>query len=52
MNHLRAGFQEGYLQAPAISTWPLERGVEAYKLVEKGGTPTRHVLIPGATEQP
>ena len=52
MNDLRAGFQEGYLQAPAIRTWPLERGVEAYELVEKGGAPIKHVLIPGTTEQP
>ena len=52
MNDLRAGFQGGYLQAPAIRTWPLERGVEAYELVEKGGAPIKHVLIPGTTEQP
>jgi len=52
MNDLRAGFQEGYLQAPAIKSWPLERSVEAYESVEKGGAPTRHVLIPGTTEQP
>ena len=52
MNDPRAGFQEGYLQAPAIRTWPLERGVEAYESVEKGGAPIKHVLIPGTTEQP
>jgi NADPH:quinone reductase-like Zn-dependent oxidoreductase len=52
MNDLRAGFQEGYLRPPAIRTWPLERGVEAYELVAKGGTPARQVLIPGTTEQP
>src|SRR5207245_7372837 len=40
MNDLRAGFQEGYLQAPAIRTWPLERSVEAYELAEKGGAPS------------
>ncbi len=52
MNDLRAGFQGGYLQAPPIRTWPLERGVEAYELVENGGAPTKHVLIPGTTKQP
>jgi len=52
MNDLRGGFQEGYLQAPAIRTWPLERSVEAYELVEKGGAPTKHVLVPGSTKQP
>jgi NADPH:quinone reductase-like Zn-dependent oxidoreductase len=44
MNHLRAGFQEGDLQAPAITTWPFERAIEAYEAVEKGGKPTRHIL--------
>jgi NADPH2:quinone reductase len=44
MNHLRAGFQEGHLQAPAITTWPFERAIEAYQAVEKGGASTKHVL--------
>jgi NADPH:quinone reductase-like Zn-dependent oxidoreductase len=44
MNHLRNGFQEGHLQAPAITTWPFERAIEAYQAVEKGGASTKHVL--------
>jgi len=52
MNGLRAGFQEGYLQAPAITTWPFERAIQAYEAVEKGGTPARHILIPGTAPQP
>lgn len=46
MNGLRAGFQEGYLQAPTVTTWPLERAIEAYEAVEKGRPRTKHVLIP------
>jgi hypothetical protein len=45
MNELRTGFQEGYLQAPAITTWPLERAVEAYKAVGRGGLSTKQILI-------
>ena len=51
MDGLRAGFQEGYLQAPAITTWSLERAVEAYEAVEKGDPPAKHVLIPGTAKQ-
>ncbi len=47
MNQLHDGFQEGLLQAPAITTWPLERAVEAYEAVDKGLPPTKHILIPG-----
>ncbi len=51
MNNLRAGFQEGYLRAPSVTTWPLDRAIEAYQAVEKGGGPTKHVLIPGSVKQ-
>jgi NADPH:quinone reductase-like Zn-dependent oxidoreductase len=50
MNGLRAGFQEGYLEAPMVTTWPLERAIEAYEAVVKGGLPTKHILIPGTTK--
>jgi len=46
MNDLGAGFQGGHLQAPTVTTWPIERAAEAYQAVEKGGSPTRHLLIP------
>jgi NADPH:quinone reductase len=49
MNQLRAGFEAGYLQASEITTWTLERAVEAYEAVEKGGLPTKQVLIPTPT---
>jgi NADPH:quinone reductase-like Zn-dependent oxidoreductase len=44
MNQLRAGFQEGHLQAPTITTWPFEHAIEAYEAVEKGMASTRQVL--------
>ena len=49
MNSLRTGFDEGYLQAAAVNTWPLERGVAAYEVVEKGGATARQVLVPAKT---
>jgi NADPH:quinone reductase-like Zn-dependent oxidoreductase len=52
MNQLRDGFQEGHLQAPDITTWPLERAVEAYEAVDKGLPPAKHILIPGTTRHP
>jgi NADPH:quinone reductase len=45
MNGLRAGFEEGRLQAPLVNTWPLDRAIEAYKTVEQG-THTKQVLLP------
>jgi NADPH:quinone reductase len=47
MNQLRAGFEEGHLHGPAVSTWPMERAVEAYETVERG-TRTKQVLVPAA----
>ncbi len=49
MNELRVGFKEGKLQAPAVTTWPLERGVEAYEAVAKGHLSAKQVLIPGSS---
>ena len=46
MNELRAGFQAGHLQAPAVTTWPFESAIEAYEAVEKGGATTKQILIP------
>ena len=45
MNGLRAGFDEGHVQPPAVTKWPLERGVAAYEMVEKGGSTARQVLV-------
>lgn len=45
MNSLRAGFEGGKLQAPEVATWPLDRAVEAYQMVERGSR-TKHVLLP------
>lgn len=51
MKGLSAGFEEGYLQAPTITCWPFGRAIQAYEAVEKGGTPTKHVLIPDTAPQ-
>ena len=51
MNDLREGFEDGYLQAPAVKTWPLERAVEAYEAVAKGGAQTKQILIPSAANE-
>jgi NADPH:quinone reductase-like Zn-dependent oxidoreductase len=48
MNQLRAGFETGYLEAPAVTTSPLERAVEAYEVVAKSGAQTKQILIPSA----
>jgi NADPH:quinone reductase-like Zn-dependent oxidoreductase len=50
MNQLRAGFENGYLEAPAVTTWPLDRAVEAYQVVAKGGAQTKQILVPGAAQ--
>lgn len=49
MNTLRVGVQEGHLVAPAVTTWPFERSLEAYEAVEKRDTSAKHVLIPATT---
>ncbi len=46
MNALRAEFEDGHLQAPEVTTWPLDRAVAAYEAVARGGARTRHVLRP------
>ncbi len=46
LNELRRGFEEGHLRPPEVSTWPLERAVEAYEAVGRGGARTKHILVP------
>ncbi len=46
LDELRRGFEDGHLHPPDVSTWPLERAVEAYEAVGRGGSRTKHVLIP------
>jgi NADPH:quinone reductase-like Zn-dependent oxidoreductase len=48
MNGLRAGFENGNLEAPAVTTWPLECAVEAYEVVAKGGAQTKQIMVPSA----
>ncbi|MGI5940042.1 MAG: quinone oxidoreductase family protein [Thermoleophilia bacterium] len=51
LNGLRQGFDEGYLHPPEVLAWPLERAVEAYEVVARGGTRVKHVLIPHPTAE-
>jgi len=46
MDALRAGFESGHLKPAEIATWTLDKAVEAYAVVEKGGTPAKQVLLP------
>jgi NADPH:quinone reductase-like Zn-dependent oxidoreductase len=50
MNELRPGFESGDLTIPEPKQWPLARAVEAYQAVAQGGSPTKHVLLPGTTK--
>jgi NADPH:quinone reductase-like Zn-dependent oxidoreductase len=47
MNNLATGFESGDLEPPPVTTWPLERGVEAYEAVTKGAAQTKQVLVAG-----
>ena len=51
MNNLAAGFESGDLEPPPVTTWPLERGVEAYQAVAKGAAQTKQALVPGDTKR-
>jgi NADPH:quinone reductase-like Zn-dependent oxidoreductase len=46
LDELRHGFEGGYLTAPEVTPWPLERAVEAYAACSTGGSSAKHVLIP------
>lgn len=45
MDQMRAGFEEGALQPPAVQTWAFDQAVEAYETVAQGGAPVKHVLM-------
>ncbi|HWY16722.1 MAG TPA: zinc-binding alcohol dehydrogenase family protein [Rhizomicrobium sp.] len=46
MDALRAGFESGELKPSEIAAWPLDKAIDAYAVVEKGGTPVKQVLLP------
>jgi NADPH:quinone reductase len=46
MTQLRAGFENGNLQPPAVTEWPFARAIEAYELVAKGGAEAKQILVP------
>jgi NADPH:quinone reductase len=46
LDKLRAGFEQGKLKPSPVFAWPIAKAVEAYQLAERGGSPTKHVLLP------
>lgn len=46
MDQLRSGFDAGHLKAPPVQGWPIGTATEAYSEVGKGGSSTKHVLLP------
>jgi len=45
-DQLRALFDRGILQPPAVKTWPLENYIEAYQTVIDGSAGIKQVLLP------
>ena len=46
LNQLRAGFEQGRLKPSPVQNWPIARAVEAYQLVERGGSPAKQNSSP------
>jgi NADPH2:quinone reductase len=46
MDQLRPGFEAGALRAFDVTTWPLERGVEAYEAAGRGAQAKQVLLMP------
>jgi NADPH:quinone reductase-like Zn-dependent oxidoreductase len=49
MDEMRGGFEGGQLKPSEVTTWTLDKAVEAYAAVEKGSAQTKHVLLPQKT---
>jgi len=45
-DQLRPLFDRGFLTPPAVNTWPLEKGAEAYQTVRDGSAGIKQVLLP------
>jgi NADPH:quinone reductase len=46
LDRLRSGFEQGTLTPSPVRAWPIARAVEAYEIAGRGGSPTKHVLLP------
>jgi NADPH2:quinone reductase len=46
MDSIKPGFEDGALKPFETKSWPLDRAVDAYTAVEKGGGPEKQLLIP------
>lgn len=47
LDQLRPGFEAGALLPFEVNAWPLDRAVEAYEAVNRGGDAAKQVLLPG-----
>ena len=45
MNELSAGFQQGYLEIPEVTTFPFVQAVGAYEAVEAGKATAKQILV-------
>jgi NADPH:quinone reductase len=45
-DQLRPLFDRGFLAPPAVKTWPLDKGAEAYQTVQDGSAGIKQVLMP------
>jgi hypothetical protein len=46
LDQLGALFDRRFLAPPAVNTWPLEKGAEAYQTVLEGSAGIKQVLLP------
>lgn len=46
MDHLRAGFEGGYLRTSPVQSWSLDQAVDAYTAVAQGTGSNKHVFLP------
>ncbi|MGD0865464.1 MAG: zinc-binding alcohol dehydrogenase family protein [Rhizomicrobium sp.] len=46
MDGLRPGFEDGQFTPPAVKTWAMDRAIDAYEAVAKGGSSDKHVILP------
>lgn len=46
MDGLRSGFEEGHLKPSPVKTWRFQQAIDAYSIVERGNSSTKHILLP------
>jgi NADPH2:quinone reductase len=46
MDKLRVGFEDGVLRPSTVQRWSLDQAIDAYRAVENGASPNKHVFLP------